>query len=160
MRVREVDGMSTAYKTPYGRIWYGGPCEDHYRNMVTYDQGHGNTVLTLQRPAMRAFWAAQVRLAKRLGWSDARIEREGGKGKPIKVLPGTNRTCATQYQLWRKDPKRYAHPDITGHTRGLAIDVDQSQPNLDKIHRCLLAEGWKQARPDDEPWHYSYWVEV
>lgn len=148
-----------AYRTPYGRIWYGGPCRDDYPNLVTYDQGGGHTVLTLQRPAMRAFWAAQVRLAKRLGWSERRLE-EHPHGKPIRVLPGTNRTCATQHRLWKSDPKRYARPEITGHTRGLAIDVDQTQGYLELVRRCLLAEGWRQVRPDDEPWHFSYFVEI
>lgn len=53
--------------TPTGTIHYGGPCRDDYPNMVTLDQGGGNTVLTLQRPAMRAFVAAQLLYAKQIG---------------------------------------------------------------------------------------------
>ncbi len=140
--------------TQYGFIRYGGLCRDDYRSLVVYDQGGGNTILELQRPAMEAFWAAEVRYAKRCGWTAARIKRNGGRGRPIKVLPGTNRTCATQARLYYSDPNRYARPEITGHTRGLAIDVDQSQPSLDKINAALRAEGWTQAR-SDEPWHYS-----
>lgn len=116
-------------------------------------------MLTLQRPAMRAFVAAQLLYAKRLGWSDARIEKQGGQGRAIRVLPGTNRTCATQALLYASDPHRYARPDVTGHTRGLAIDVDQGQA-IAMIHRALIGAGWKQVRPDDEPWHYSYGVTV
>jgi hypothetical protein len=109
---------------------------------------------------MKAFKAAEVRYAKRSGWTKRRIANQGGK--PIKVLPGTNRSCSTQARLYKSDPNRYADPKITGHTRGLAIDVDQSQgsSNLKLIHYNLLAEGWVQVRPDDEPWHYSYFVEI
>ena len=143
------------YRTPYGVIHYRPEaCTDTYPNFLTYDQGGGNTVLVLQAAAMRAFWAAQVRYAKACGWTAARLEREP-KGRPINVLPGTNRTCETQWRLYRSDPDRYAHPDTTGHTRGIAIDVDQSQPNLAKINRALSAEGWEQVRPTDEPWHFS-----
>lgn len=145
--------------TPYGIIRYGGVCRDDYRSMQTYDQGGGNTVLSLQRPAMTAFKAAQMRYAKRSGWSKARRERNPN-GRPIKVLPGTNRTCETQQRLYSSDRNRYASPAITGHTRGLAIDVDQSQPNLATIGQVLRAEGWTQTRPVDEPWHFSYGVTV
>lgn len=134
--------------TPYGRVHYGGPCRDDYPNMRTYDQGGGHTVLTLQGPAMRAFKAAEARYGKRTG--------RPAEQRDIRVLPGTNRTCATQARLYKEDPDRYAKPEVTGHTRGLAIDVDQSQPNLSIIHHCLTAEGWTQTRPREEPWHYSY----
>ncbi len=146
--------------TPYGFIRYGGPCRDDYRSLVVYDQGGGNTVLELQRPAMMAFQAAEVRYARRSGWTKVRIKRNGGRGRPIKVLPGTNRSCETQARLYASDRNRYASPAITGHTRGLAIDVDQSQPNLDKVNAALRAEGWTQTRPDDEPWHWSYGVTI
>jgi len=150
----------TDTKTPYGVIHYGGECRDDYPNFVTYDQGGGHTILTLQRPAMRAFWAAEIRLATRLGWSDTRIEENDGHGRAIYVLSGTNRTCATQYRLWKSDPDRYASPNSTGHTRGLCLDVSQVQPNLDLIRRALMNEGWKQVRPGDEPWHFSYWITI
>lgn len=148
-------------QTPTGPIRYGGPCRDDYPNMETYDQGGGNTVLTLQRPAMRAFMDAQQRYAKASHWTKRRREKNPS-GKAIKVLPGTNRTCSTQTALYNSDPNRYAKPEITGHTRGLAIDVDQSQGwlALRRIHRALTAAGWTQTRPDDEPWHYSYGVTI
>lgn len=147
----------TDTKTPYGTIHWGGDCRDDYPNFVTYDTGGGNTVITLQRPAMRALWAAQVRYAKRVGWSEKRLE-ENPRGRPIQMLVGTNRTCATQWRLYREDSKRYAHPNTTLHTRGLALDVSQAQPNLEIIYRALASEGWKRVRPDDEPWHWSYWI--
>jgi len=160
-RVSDWTPTERKIKTPYGYIRYGGPCRDDYRSLVVYDQGGGNTVLSLQRPAMTAFKAAEVRYARRSAWTSARIKKNGGR--PIKVLPGTNRSCATQAALYAMNTptnRRYASPAITGHTRGLAIDVDQSQPNLDKIHAALCAEGWTQTRPVDEKWHYSYGVTI
>jgi hypothetical protein len=150
-------------KTEYGYVYYGGSCRDDYPNFRTYDQGGGNTVVTLQKPALLALLEAQVKLARALGWSKARIARENkavdGKkypeGRPIEVLPGTNRTCATQAALYRSDSSRYADPRYTGHTRGIAIDVDQRQPNLSKVNAALAAAGWRRAR-SDEPWHFSY----
>jgi hypothetical protein len=91
-------------------------------------------------------------------WSKERLEREP-EGRPILVLAGTNRTCATQWRLYRENSKRYAHPNSTGHTRGIAIDVSQAQTNLTIIDRALLAEGWHRARPD-EPWHFSYYLTI
>jgi hypothetical protein len=134
--------------------------------MVVYDaspKGQG-LILKLQRPAMRALLAAQVRYAKRSGWTKARIDktkvRVGGKvyleGRPIVMTPGTNRTCSTQAALYRSDSSRYARPEITGHTRGLALDVSTAQPNQAVIRSCLKMEGWKQVRPDDEIWHHSF----
>jgi hypothetical protein len=158
-----------AIKTPNGLIYYGGPCKDNYKNMVIYDaspRGQG-LILKLQRPAMKAFLAAQVRYANRSGWTDKRIKaskiRVGGKyyleGRPIILLPGTNRTCATQAALYRSDTSRYAPPQYTGHTRGLAIDISQAQGSLKTINSCLRAEGWNYAR-NDEPWHASYHVTI
>lgn len=155
--------VDRAIKTPYGVIHYGGACRDDYPNMVTYDQGGGHAIFTLQRPAMRAWLDAQIRFARSQGWSKRRIEnsktRIGGKvyteGMPIAVLVGTNRTCATQARLYRSDPGRYADPRYTGHTRGLAVDVSQDQDHLAEIRVALRAMGWEQAR-SDEPWHYSF----
>lgn len=145
-------------KTANGYIYYGGPCRDNYHNLERYDQGGGHTIFELQRPAMKAFKAAQVRLAKRNGWSKKRIENNPD-GMEIVVLAGTNRSCATQTALYRSDSSRYAPPQYTGHTRGLAVDLDQRQDHLADIHSCLLAEGWHYAR-SDEPWHTSYWVSI
>jgi hypothetical protein len=46
--------------TPNGYIRYGGPCRDDYRRFEVFDQGGGNTVLTLKGAAMKAFKAAEV----------------------------------------------------------------------------------------------------
>ena len=153
-------------KTPYGVIHYGNGCRDDYPNMVTVDmlpEEGGNLLITLQRPAMKALLAAQVRYAKRMGWSKQRIEKRtvkiGAKkypiGRPIVMLPGTNRTCEIQTKLYNSDHNRYAAPQITGHTRGLAVDRSNAQPNLSIVDACLAAEGWTRVRPTDEPWHWS-----
>lgn len=147
-------------RTPNGVIHYGGPCRDDYRNMRTYDQGGGNTILTLQGPAMEAFKDAEVYYAKALGWSSQRILSNDGLGRAIQVLPGTNRSCSTQARLYADDPSRYASPNVTGHTRGLAIDVSQAQPNLAKVNAALLKAGWTRTRPTEEPWHFSYGVTI
>jgi hypothetical protein len=73
---------------------------------------------------------------------------------------GTWRSCAYQAAKYKEDPQRFASPDGTLHTRGLAIDVSMAQGTikLARIRRILRNLGWKQAR-SDEPWHYSYWIE-
>lgn len=146
-------------RTPNGTIHYGPTCRDDYPNFEVYDQGGSAVVLTLQKPAMTAFKAAEVRYAKKLKWSDARIKKNHGLGRAIAVLAGTNRTCATQAKLYASDHSRYAPPNSTGHTRGLAIDVNQGQPNLAIVNAALLAEGWNRAR-SDEPWHFSYFLTI
>ena len=150
-------------RTEYGYVYYGGACRDDYPNFRTYDQGGGNTVVTLQKPALLALLEAQVKLARSLDWSKARIQRnqkavDGKKypeGRPILVLPGTNRTCATQAQLYRSDPGRYADPKYTGHCRGIAVDVRQDQDDLAEANKALASAGWKRVRTD-ESWHWSY----
>ena len=136
--------------TDYGVIYYGGPCRDDYPSFQTYDMGGGHTILTLQRPAMRAFMAAEER-----------YRNKTNEHKVIAVLPGTNRSCATQTRLYRSDPSRYARPEVTGHTRGLAIDVSQAQGRdaLRMIATALRNEGWTQVR-EDEPWHWSFGVTI
>ena len=149
-------------KTPYGFIYYGGVCKDNYRNFQRLDQfpeKDGNVILVLQGPAMRAFKAAQLRYARQSGWSKKRIAANPN-GRPIIILAGTNRSCATQRALYASDSSRYANPNITGHTRGLAIDRSNAQPNLGIIDRCLAQEGWNRTRPDDEAWHWSYHVTI
>ncbi len=149
-------------KTPYGYVYYGGPCHDNQRNLVRLDQfpkNDGNVILVLQGPAMRAFKAAQVRYAKRSGWTAKQLENNPN-GRSIIILAGTNRSCATQAALYRRDSNRYAAPQITGHCRGLAIDRSNAQPNLTIVDACLKAEGWKWVRPDDEPWHASFHIAI
>jgi hypothetical protein len=142
----------TDYKTPTGVIHYGGPCRDDYPNIRIYDQPpKGGSPVKLQAAALRAF---------------QRAERDYGKATKRPAgwraigLTGSWRSCAYQAELYRRDSKRYANPAVTGHTRGIAIDVSTSQPNQDIIARCLRRNGWTQTRPDDESWHWSYGVTV
>src|SRR5262245_39075243 len=135
----------TTHETPYGPIFAGGSCEDDYPNIVLYDQGGDGLPIKLQRPAMKSFKAAE-----------AAITRKFGRKQYIRLAGSSWRSCEFQRELWESDPKRFAHPDVTLHTRGLAIDVsqDQSWVKRRRIHTALTTRGWKQVRPDDEPWHY------
>lgn len=142
----------TDARTPYGVIHFGGACRDDYPTIRLYDQPpRGGAPVKLQRPALRALRAAETRYGKRTGRPN---------GWRAIALTGSWRSCAYQRQLYARDPRRYAHPNATAHTRGLAIDVSTAQPNQAIIRACLRAEGWRQVRPDDEPWHYSYWIET
>lgn len=124
-------------ETKYGRIFYGGPCEDDYPNMELYHQ-RPDRVVKLQRPAIKSLKAAEERV-----------------GRDI-LLTGTGwRSCSLQAELYASDSNRYADPDVTLHTRGLAIDVSTEILNK-KIKAALLDLGWHQVRPDDEPWHFSF----
>lgn len=132
----------TTKQTPNGPIHFGGRCKDDYDNIGTA-QIQGVSV-TLQHPAIRAYREATERY-----------------GHPISNT-GTHRSCAEQARLYRSDPSRFAPPDVTLHTRGLAVDVivpiDRSR--RDALHRAMTHAGWLQARPDDEPWHWSYGVKA
>lgn len=150
-------------KTEYGFVYYGGACRDDYPNFRTYDQGGGHTIVTLQKPALLALLEAQVKFARLSGWSKERIQRnqhaiDGKKypeGRPIAVLVGTNRSCSTQTRLYQEDSSRYAAPQFTGHTRGIAIDVNQEQDDLGDANDALFSAGWRRVRAD-EGWHWSY----
>lgn len=140
----------TDYKTPYGVVhWNPTFCKDDWANIRLYDQPPaGGSPIKLQASALRAFKNAEERYGKATkrpsGW------RAIG-------LTGSWRSCAYQLSLWTKDPKRYAKN--SGHPQGLCIDVSTLVANQATIRKCLLAEGWKQSRPD-ESWHYSYWVSI
>jgi hypothetical protein len=137
----------TDQKTPYGIIHYNGVCKDDYPNLQLYDQPpEGGSPVKLQAAAMRSFKAAERRYG----------ERTGRKWRAI-PLTGSWRSCAFQAECYRRDPNRYASPNGTLHTRGLAIDVSTAAPNQTLMRAALKAEGWHQARPD-EPWHYSYFI--
>ena len=135
------------FQTKYGVIYDGGPCKDDYGNINVYRQNKtGTRIVKLQGPALRAFKAAEARVATRL--------------KPHILITGIGwRSCSLQRELWESDPQRFANPDGSKHCRGLAIDVDQGQSTLRlrAIHKALLAEDWHQSVPG-EPWHYSYHV--
>ena len=128
-------------KTEFGPIHYAGVCKDDYQNIVLWHTNGGQTV-KLQRPAMDSFKEASAKV----------------KGIP---LSGSWRSCAYQAELYASDSSRYASPNGTGHTRGLAIDVSTALParKLRAIHKALMARGWHQAR-SDEAWHYSFGVDV
>lgn len=138
----------TDTKTPYGVVHWGGSCKDDYPNIKLYDQPPpGGAPVKLQAPALRAFRAA---------------ERRYGRFRPKKwraiKLSGSWRSCAYQASLYAKDSHRYANPATSLHCRGLAIDVINPVPA--GVHRALTYIGWVQARPDDEPWHYSWGVKA
>lgn len=142
----------TDAQTPTGVIHYGGVCRDNYENITLYDQPPpGGAPIKLQQAALRAFRNAERDFAPR--WSKKRKRQ----GRPIR-LTGSWRSCAYQRELYHRDSHRYAHPDTSAHTRGLAIDVSTAQPRQRRIKRVLRKHGWKQVRPDDEPWHWSYWI--
>jgi hypothetical protein len=136
----------TDTRTPRGIIHYGGRCVDDYDNLSIYDQPPaGGAPIRLQAPALRAFKAA---------------ERTYGKHRPAGrrsiILTGSWRSCELQRALHDSDPARFAHEDTSLHPRGLAIDVAMPLPF--GVRHALIEQGWKQARPDDEPWHFSWWT--
>jgi hypothetical protein len=90
----------------------------------------------LQPPAMGAFLQAQARAGQRIS------------------LTGSWRSCAIQTAGYRLNPGRFADPASSMHPQGLAIDVRNPVPA--NVRAALLASGWFQSRPDDEPWHFSY----
>ena len=145
----------TTMKTAYGTIHYGGPCQDDYANIILYDQkDRGWAVIKLQAPAVRSLKDCEKR------W--ARLTTPWRKRRTIRVS-GSWRSCELQHDLYYSDPpesqQRYAHPDKTVHTRGLAIDVYWKGVFTKLIlKRILRNHGWHQTRPDDEPWHWSFGV--
>lgn len=148
--------MPTRVHTKYGDIFApDGRCRDDYRNMETYDQFGGHTIVVLQHGAMNSFKAAEKRFYKLSpAWAKQHPKQDS---RPILILPGSKRDCATQARLYASDRNRYAHPDTTLHTRGLAVDIDQRQSGLITIYKILAGHGWNRSRPEDEPWHWSYY---
>ena len=138
----------TLYKTEYGPIHGGGPCRDDYNNIELYDQGEkGWPVLKLQRPAIKSLKEVEERWAK--------LTRPWKKRRHVRVT-GTWRSCAYQKELYESDNNRYAPPDKTLHTRGLAIDIHTGFLPDVLLFRILRNHGWYQTRPADEPWHWSF----
>jgi hypothetical protein len=129
----------------WGRIRCGGRCKDDYARIRLYDQPpQGGSPIKLQAAALASFKAAE----KAVGFTI--------------VLTGSWRACSYQRELYAADESRYAPPDKTAHCRGLAVDVSTalSAPKQKKLCAALLARGWHQARPTDEPWHYSFGIQV
>lgn len=129
------------YKTRYGTVFHSERCKDDWSNIREVTLGPGATY-KLQRPAIKSLRA----VASDLGgpWS----------AKPVRVT-GTWRSCEYQASLYAKDSSRYANPNSTLHTQGLAIDVHTGYLNA-KVRDSLLKHGWHQSRPVDEPWHFSF----
>jgi hypothetical protein len=127
----------------WGRIICGGKCRDDYARLEVYHQTDERSII-LQRAALKSFRDAEDKLGFKI-W-----------------LTGSIRSCDVQARLYRSDPNRFARPDTTGHTRGLCIDVSQNQSpkRLRDIDKALSYRGWHQSRPIDEPWHYSFGIQV
>lgn len=139
------------YETVFGTIFHSSTCKDDYDNIITdsrFTKYTGVTInrnveITLQRPALKAFKRAEEEL-----------------GREIKIT-GSIRSCAQQASLYRSDPSRYASPNTTLHTQGLAIDVSTNDPDLEgRVRKVLLDVKFRQSRPDDEPWHFSYFLKA
>lgn len=52
--------------------------------------------------------------------------------------------------------RRFGNPNKSLHVVGLAIDVANS--DIAASRAAFAAEGWRNARPSAEPWHWSYLV--
>lgn len=134
------------FDTKYGTITVRNPGRfTEPPNLQTYAQTSSRHVV-LQSPALRAFKAAEKRIAT--------------KRKPHIFITGVGyRSYALQKSLYENSdqPGRYADPDGSLHCEALAIDVDQGQGRfrLAAIKKALLAEGWHYA-VDGEPWHASF----
>jgi hypothetical protein len=176
----------TTYDTDYGEIRRDqGVCRDNYDRLVSYDQPPaGGTPVILQRAAMRAFQRSEEAYGKRMWrpgfpkkrkgriskevWGNTRDKDKDGIRvfRPI-FLTGSIRSCATAQMLYfskenqdrirTTGSSRYARPEATVHPHGLAIDVHTGYLNS-TIRGILLGHGWKQSRPEDEPWHFSFYL--
>ena len=147
----------TTYKTRYGPVYYDGSGNDHRPNIrdshPPFSTRHEDA--KLQRSALRAFRQAEKVLGRRLhpGKPWSRL-----KARAI-PLTGSWRSFALQAALYAIDSHRYASPYTSGHVQGIAIDVNTLSVHFMLIIRILDALGWKQSRAD-EPWHWTWGVEV
>lgn len=157
--------MQSKQVPPWGTVYRQDWCKDDHENMVIYDQPpRGGATITLQGPAIKSFKDAEEAFYRRttgLGrWRPGlppKFERKNGDlFRPI-YLTGSIRSCNQQKLLYASDQKRFADPDKTLHTQGLAIDVHMDWLNrFPMIRTFLKARGWVQSRPSDEPWHFSF----
>ena len=133
------------FKTPYGVIHVRNPGPvKRYENIKTYAQTASRHVV-LQGPALRAFKAAEARVATK-------------RKRHILITGSGYRSYATQAALYNSDSSgRYADPDGSMHVEALAVDIDQSQGylRLRAIKKALVAEGWHYG-VSGEPWHASF----
>lgn len=134
--------------TRFGTVYrFEGACKDDWKNIDTmylYRKPSGvvhfrkrPTSIKGQRPMLDAIRHAEEHLGSEV------------------VVTGSLRTCAYQAELYRSDPNRYAPPSVGLHCQGLAIDV-HTDYLTGKLHDCLKHAGFTQARPSDEPWHFSF----
>ena len=107
--------------------------------MVTW---HG---VTLQRPALLAFRAAQ---------------REAGRRIPV---VWSYRSCAQQRQACTNIcgnangcPELCAPPGRSWHQLGAAIDTTAHALKDPAVKRALLDNGWCQPLPTSDPGHFSF----
>jgi hypothetical protein len=148
-----------AFTTPYGTVFYDHSGNDHWPNIRDYRPvfPKRHTEAKLQSPALKALQQAEKvygrKIAEREGWVWKK------KARAIN-LTGSWRSFNLQYSLWRSDNSRYASPYSSGHVQGLAIDVSTNNADFELQRQILRAVGWKQSRPDDEPWHFSWGVTV
>lgn len=149
---------------PWGTVYRSETCKDDHNNMTVYDQPpRGGATITLQGPAVKSFKDAEDAFYRKTSGTNWRpglppkFERKDGTlFRPI-YLTGSIRSCELQKRLFASDDQRFANPDSTLHTQGLAIDVHMVWLGKFPIIRALLkARGWGQSRPDDEPWHFSF----
>lgn len=151
--------MSTERKdTKYGPVFRGSTCCDDFSNILTNTVGGDHAIggpetYKLQSPAITSLRRVAERTGTKMPWRKNK--------RPVHVT-GTWRSCAFQAECYARDPGRYAPPNVGLHTQGLAIDVDMNwygalTPRQQRRFRYVMkAEGWTQARPSDEPWHFSY----
>ena len=138
-------------QTKYGAVNRGTTCKDDHPNIATKTIGGIRAKGGPEEYKLQLACIESLRdVAKELGgpW----------RKRPVHVT-GTWRSCAYQAELYARDSHRYAHPNTTLHTQGLAIDVDmnwRASVGPEKVDAALRKFGWKQSRPDDEPWHWSY----
>ena len=136
--------QSGDFDTKYGTIHVHNPGSFNMPNLQTYIQTKTRHV-QLQGPALRAFKAAEERIAT--------------KRKPHILITGVGyRSYEQQRSLYAGDSSgRYADPDGSLHVEALAVDVDQGQGRLRlrAIRKALEAEGWHYG-VSGEPWHASY----
>lgn len=139
------------YKTRFGVVFHSDSCKDDWKNIRTTVRKRGLpgnrkevpfTTLTLQGPAIDSIRAVEKELSR--PWKAFYVR-----------ATGTIRTCEQQMALWLSDKERFAHPNSTLHTQGLAIDIHTSFLD-ERLRKSMLAHGWHQSRPDDEPWHFSF----
>lgn len=143
----------TTYNTEYGPIFYDNSGNDHRVNIVDFSPlfPKRHEAVKLQKPALAAFQAAEKRVGKAVA---ATHHFTKFKSRAIQVT-GSWRSFDLQSSLYHSDSHRYASPYTSGHVQAIAIDVSTDFEFFGLAHHALIAEGWKQARPD-EPWHYSF----